>query len=65
MTRPAQLHSPCSLPEAVSQTAADRSYVDTVNKLAQGLQAVLESYAKSQDPHKRRILEIWQSTGKQ
>ena len=53
------------LSEAASQTAADRSYVDTVDKLAQGLQAVLASYAKSQDPHKRRVLEIWKSTAGQ
>jgi hypothetical protein len=45
----------------VSQAAADKSYVDTMYKLAGGLQRVLESYEESDDPAKKKIAEIWDS----
>ena len=44
---------------APSQNAADRSYVETANRLAEGLQKTLESYEGSEDPHKRRVLSLW------
>ncbi|MBI4580824.1 MAG: hypothetical protein HY718_14040 [Planctomycetes bacterium] len=50
------------LADPASQAAADRSYVDTVAKLARGLHAVLDSYVKSDDPHKQRLADLWQST---
>jgi len=43
----------------VSQAAADRSYFDAANRLAQGLVTVVESYAGSEDRHKARVLAIW------
>jgi hypothetical protein len=50
------------LAEPASQAAADHSYVDTVLKLAKGLQMVLDGYAKSDDPEEKRLFEIWQAT---
>ena len=46
------------LPE-VSRNAADRCYVETAVKLADGLQRVVNGYEKSGDAQKKRILEIW------
>jgi len=46
------------LPDA-SQLAADRSYVDTVNKLVEGLGKTIQGYEKTDDPRKKRILAIW------
>jgi len=43
-----------------SQMAADKSYIDAVNRLAEGLIAVLKSCEKSEDPHKKRVSAIWQ-----
>jgi hypothetical protein len=51
---------PLEKPE--SRTAAERSYVETVGRLAQGLQTVLDGYAKSEDPHRKRVLELWRAT---
>ncbi|MBI4552343.1 MAG: hypothetical protein HY710_08775 [Candidatus Latescibacteria bacterium] len=48
-----------SLPEA-SQRAADQSYVDTVNKFYEGLDAVLDSYTHSDDARCRRTAQFWQ-----
>jgi len=44
---------------APSQDAADGSYVETANRLAEGLQKVLDSYEGSDDPHERRIAAAW------
>jgi len=49
------------LPEP-SQKAADQSYVDTANRLAEGLQKVLDSYADSDDPREQRIRALWQES---
>jgi hypothetical protein len=46
------------LPET-PQAAADKSYIDTAQKLCEGLEKVLESYAASDEPHKKRIYQIW------
>ena len=46
------------LPEP-SQSAADKSYVDTVTKLREGLEAVMQSYEGSSDPHKKRVHHLW------
>ena len=42
-----------------SQTAADRSYLETVSRLCDGLEKVLQSYAKADDQQKRRIYRLW------
>jgi hypothetical protein len=47
------------LPEP-SQSAADKSYVDTAVKLAQGLQKVLTDYENSGDAHQKQVLQLWQ-----
>jgi hypothetical protein len=49
------------LPEA-SQAAADRSFVDTAARLGLGLEKVLESYAGSADPLKKKMFFLWQET---
>lgn len=49
-----------SLLPAPSQFAADKSYVDAVNRLAQGLRLVMESYSQSDNPDKKRLYKIWQ-----
>ncbi|GBC94469.1 hypothetical protein HRbin16_00251 [bacterium HR16] len=49
-----------SLPER-SQAAADKSYLDTLTKLCDGLQKVLDGYAESPLAEKRRIREVWQA----
>jgi hypothetical protein len=46
------------LPEP-SQTAADKSYVETLTKLCEGLEKVVDGYADSRLAEKRRIHEIW------
>ncbi len=46
------------LPE-VSQTAADKSYQETMDKLADGLRGVLKGYEGSDDAHKKQVLAIW------
>jgi len=43
----------------VSQHAADRSYLEAVARLAQGLETVLASYEGSQDERKQAIAAIW------
>lgn len=48
------------LPEP-SQAAADRSYVDTLAKLCDGLEKVLDGYSDSRLAEKRRIAEIWRT----
>lgn len=44
---------------AETQTAADKSYIDTAQKLCTGLEKVLQSYVQSGEPHKKRIYQIW------
>jgi len=46
------------LPEP-SQAAAHKSYAATVKKLRDGLETVLQSYADSTDPHKKRVHQLW------
>jgi hypothetical protein len=46
------------LPEA-SQRAADQSYVNAANRLYDGLDVLLKSYAKSGDPTRKQIAELW------
>jgi hypothetical protein len=46
------------LPPA-SQLAADKSYLEAAERLAQGLQAVLRSYQASKDPRQARIAALW------
>ena len=58
-----ELHSAgtlARLPER-SQIAADRSYVDTLTRLCDGLERVLEGYAGARVPEKRRLYEMWQA----
>ncbi len=43
-----------------SQEAADRSYTDTLTRLAEGLQRTLEGYAGSPDAQKRHLYDLWQ-----
>lgn len=47
------------LPER-SQSAADKSYTDTLSRLYDGLRKVLNSYAKSADAKKQKLYEVWQ-----
>jgi hypothetical protein len=46
------------LPEP-SQSAAHKSYADTVRKLRSGLETTLQSYADFSDPHKKRVHQLW------
>jgi len=48
------------LPER-SQAAADGSYLDTLVRLCEGLQKVLDGDARSDIAQKRRINEVWQA----
>lgn len=48
------------LPER-SQSAADRSYLDSLVRLCEGLQKVLDGDARSDIAEKRRINEVWQA----
>jgi len=50
------------LPEA-SQIAADRSYLDAADRLAQGLDKVLTLYEQSNAADKAKLVDIWKSTG--
>lgn len=50
------------LPET-SEQAADKSYLETAEKLIEGLTRVLGSYEGSADPRKRRLFELWRRTG--
>jgi len=49
------------LPEP-SQIAADKSYVETVTKLCNGFESVLQSYERSSDRTRRRMFELWRET---
>ncbi|MEW6238624.1 MAG: hypothetical protein AB1656_24840 [Candidatus Omnitrophota bacterium] len=49
-----------SLPEP-SQTAADNSYYETAEKICQGLEAALDSYANSGDSRKKLVYAIWKN----
>ena len=51
------------LASAESQHAADKSYFVTAARHCEGLERVLRTYAKSDDPHKRQVNQIW-SKGK-
>jgi hypothetical protein len=51
------------LPET-SQAAADRSYVEAAERLAQGLDKILNSYEQSGALEKKRFVEVWKSTDK-
>ena len=44
---------------ASSQAAADKSYVDTANKLYDGLEAVLKSYTGSAVPARQKLNLLW------
>ncbi len=44
---------------AQSQRAAELSYIDTAVKHCTGITTVLESYAQSENPEKRRIYQLW------
>ncbi len=46
---------------AASQKAADQCYAETAQKLCAGLEAVLSTYGNSEDPHRRRIYELWKA----
>ncbi len=51
------------LPEA-SQVAADRSYPEAADRLAQGLDKVMQSYEQSSEPRKKQLADLWkQSAG--
>jgi len=44
---------------APSQRAADTSYLATATKLCDGLEQALKSYEKSDDPHRKRVHQLW------
>ena len=50
------------LPEPPRAAAAEKSYVDTLAKLCTGLEKTLDSYAKAQEPSKRRAYDVWTGT---
>ena len=50
------------LPEA-SQIAADKSYLETVTKLCDGLESVMKSYESSPNSAHKRILQLWREGG--
>ena len=45
-----------------SQCAADKSYFQTTARLCEGLEKVLNSYAKSADPHQQRVYAVWSAS---
>jgi hypothetical protein len=47
------------LPKKESQEAADKSYQETMDKLAEGLRAVLKGYEGSEDAHKKQVAAVW------
>ncbi len=47
-----------------SQLAADAVYVQTAVKLCDGLAKTLDSYAKSEDPHKKHVHQLWRQSAK-
>jgi hypothetical protein len=50
------------LANPVSQAAADRLYLDTVRKLADGLGRAIASEEKSGDPLGQRIADLWRQS---
>jgi hypothetical protein len=48
------------LPEG-SQEAADASYIQTTQRLLEGIESVLNGYPGSDDPQERKISGIWAS----
>jgi hypothetical protein len=47
---------------AATQAAADQSYVTTTARLCEGLEKTVQGYAASEDPQKRRVLELWNAS---
>lgn len=45
-----------------SQVAADRSYFATTMRLCEGLEKVLDSYAKTTAPEKKAVYQLWTGT---
>lgn len=52
------------LPEP-SETAANASYIETVQRLSDGLTAVLDGYEGAEDAHKQKVLALWKETASQ
>jgi hypothetical protein len=50
------------LASSESQYTADKSYFATAARHCEGLQRVIESYAKSDDPQKKRVYGLWAGT---
>ena len=48
-----------ALPNMASQNAADRLYIDTVNKLIEGLSKHMDSVSRSTDSNKQIIASCW------
>jgi hypothetical protein len=48
---------------APSQSAADKSYLDTAVKLCDGLEAVLKRYENAGDPQRAKIYRLWPRAG--
>ncbi|MHC4445947.1 MAG: hypothetical protein ACYTA5_25410 [Planctomycetota bacterium] len=46
------------LPEP-SQSAADKMYIDTADKLYNGIAKIVKNYNNSEDPQKKRIWKLW------
>jgi len=44
---------------APSQAAADKSYFNTVSRLCEGLEKVVQSYQDSDDPQKQQVYRLW------
>lgn len=50
------------LPET-SQAAADQLYVQTVTRLSEGLDALMQSHGESPDLKRRQMSELWRASG--
>lgn len=50
---------------AQSQNAADKSYLNTISKLCEGLKRTVGSYKETKDLHKKRVYTIWTATESQ
>ena len=47
---------------ATNEAAADACYVDTANKLCNGLEAAVKTYEKSADPAEQKVYQVWRLT---
>jgi hypothetical protein len=51
------------LSPSTSDAAADMAYQDAATKLMDGLDAVIKTYANSDDPHRQKIFGLYSAGG--